>query len=271
MKESFFEERGICYRINEFVAGRTTLVFIHGLSGSASAWFPFEALFSADYNIVTFDLRGHGNSIRPRHFQEYALTAYADDLHALLGHLHIETCVLVSHSLGALVALEYLTAHPGTPQGVVFLSPSSFLKQTRWFFLIRSAGRLLALLGRILPFFTKRRGRVLYAQLGYTSDWDLRRIIRDLRVTTLHAYVYCLVQAYEKDYDELWESIAVPTLILHGTRDTYIPLQHSRRLAEVIPGAQLVVLEGANHLPVLNNISAVAQHIRTFVASVAPR
>jgi len=52
MKESYFSKNNIYYRINEFQPGRPTLVFIHGLSGSSSAWLEYEKKF--EKNIIFF-------------------------------------------------------------------------------------------------------------------------------------------------------------------------------------------------------------------------
>src|SRR5579859_2075215 len=98
MKEDYLSERGIYYRTNDFKGGRPTLVFVHGLLGSSSAWAPYEKLLQGNYNILTFDLRGHGKSVRPLKYREYEVRYFVKDIAALLEHLHITECVLVSHS-----------------------------------------------------------------------------------------------------------------------------------------------------------------------------
>jgi pimeloyl-ACP methyl ester carboxylesterase len=266
MKEYYFERRGICYRTNEFQAGRPTLVWIHGLSGSASAWFPYERIFG-NYNLLTFDLRGHGLSARPRHYEEYDLRLCADDVYELLEHVGVETCVLVSHSFGTLVALELVRAHQEKASSLILLSPTAFLGQTRWFPLVRTVSGALITLCRVLPFRTTKRGRIDYTIFTYTGDWDLRRIVRDIRNTTIHAYLYCLLQAYAKNYDKMWEGISVPTLILHGADDHIIPVSHAVQLSMKIPGAALVQLDKANHIVVLNNIQEVSGHIKHFLGA----
>lgn len=267
MHEHYFSARGICYRVNDFQPDRQTLVWIHGLSGSASAWFPYEKLFGNKYNLLTLDLRGHGRSARPSHYEDYSLPECAEDLHELLAYLHIENCIVASHSLGALVALEYMSKHKEKVSAMIFLSPSSLLKQTKWFPFVRNINKALIALLRLFPFRSSMRGRVDYSIFTYTSDWDPRRIFRDVYITTLHSYFYCLAQSYAKDYDEQWKYISVPTLIIHGTRDTYIPVQHSMRLEKEIRGSKLVLLEGANHIIVINNIPEVAEHIKSFLSA----
>ncbi len=264
MKESFFENRGIAYRTNGFEASRPTLVFIHGLSGSASAWFPYEGLFSATHNLLSFDLRGHGMSAKPTHYKDYDLAKSAEDLYELLEHLHVGRFTLISHSFGTLVALEFLLAHEGRVSGAIFLSPVAGLRRTKLFSLTRAATVTLASLFSVFPFRPVVRGRVDYTPFTHTGDWNLRRIGRDLRITTLRVYIYSLAHAYTKGYDFLWERVAVPTLIMHGKEDSIIPVENAVRLASEIPGAELVILARANHVIVLNNIPEVAEHIRAF-------
>lgn len=264
MKECFFESRGIAYRTNGFRSDRPTLVFIHGLGGSASAWFPYESIFGETHNLLTFDLRGHGKSAKYTRPEDYALKNSADDLYALLTHLHIETCVLVSHSFGTLVALEFLHANPEKVSSVVLLSPTAFLRKTRWFLLVKIVGNLLVTLFRLLPFHPAIHERVDYAPFAQTGDWNVRRIFNDLRVTTPRIYLYCLAQAYAREYDALWGEFQLPTMIMHGKEDSIIPIKHAELLAKKIPGSTLVCLEHANHILVLNNIREVSEHLRAL-------
>ena len=62
MKEYYFDNDKIYYRTNEFKADRLILVFIHGVSGSSSSWWTYEKIFENKYNILTYDIRGHGKS-----------------------------------------------------------------------------------------------------------------------------------------------------------------------------------------------------------------
>lgn len=264
MNEFFFEERGIAYRKNDFHADRLTLVFVHGLSGSASAWFQYEKIFREKYNLLTFDLRGHGKSVKPEKYEDYELEHSADDLYELTKYLHIEKCVLVSHSYGSLVALEFLHAHQEKVSVVIFLSPTAFLKQTKWYSLIKILGGGFVALFRTFPFHPHIRGRVDYIPYKNTGDWNVRRILRDIRMTTIRVYLYCITHAYAKNYDGVWGKVSVPALTMHGTEDSIIPMEHAVQLAKEIPGSKLILLEQANHVIVLNNTQEVSENIEVF-------
>jgi len=96
------------------------LVFVHGLAASRAFWFAQYALpLSKHFRITLFDLRGHGYSSRPE--TGYDALTMAGDLAALLDELKIERCVLVGHSYGGGVALEYTCAHPERVERLVLL------------------------------------------------------------------------------------------------------------------------------------------------------
>jgi len=138
MHEHFFKEREIYYRTNDFSHDRPTLVLIHGISGSSSAWQKYEERFSGKYNILSFDLRGHGRSGKPKQYASYAMKNFTEDLNELLRYLGIKKCVLVSHSFATLIVFEFLATFPNNVEAVILLSPSysinkriAYVPQTR--------------------------------------------------------------------------------------------------------------------------------------------
>jgi len=86
MQEYIWEDR-IYYETNEFKPDRLTLVFVHGVSGSSSAWLPYEKIFENKYNILTYDIRGHGKSKKYPNYSDYEIKNFAEDLHDLISFL----------------------------------------------------------------------------------------------------------------------------------------------------------------------------------------
>ncbi len=266
MTESFFTSGGLYYRTNRFEAGKRTLVFVHGLSGSSSAWKEYEERFESRYNILTFDLRGHGASVKPASYGDYEIGKFVGDLKNLTDFLHIDKFVLISHSFGAAAALEFLLAFPEKVGAAVFLAPDF---NTRKILFVRIlfpfVGWCTGILG-LFPFLKRVGGHLDYARYKNTGDWNVRRIFADVSNTGLHAYFYCLKQLYGFNRENRLEEIHVPTLIIHGTKDSMVPYQHSVEATKKIAGAKLIILQNANHILILNNFPEVAQAIGDFIA-----
>ena len=96
------------------------LVFVHGLAASRAFWFLQYAMpLSRHFRITLFDLRGHGYSSMPA--SGYDAVTAAGDLAGLLDHLGIDRCLLVGHSYGGGVALEFAGLHPQRVERLVVL------------------------------------------------------------------------------------------------------------------------------------------------------
>jgi pimeloyl-ACP methyl ester carboxylesterase len=265
MTEQYFQKRNIYYRTNALRAERTTLVFVHGLSGSSSAWLKYEQLFDERYNIVTFDLRGHGKSAKPGRYEDYAMTNFADDLEALVAHLGLRDFVLISHSFGTLIALEYLSKHQDLVQKIIFLSPDFAVKKRLVSQLIRPLLLVTSLL-RLLPFAGRPGHHVDYGKYPDSGDWNIPRMIADVGNTTLRVYLYCTRQTYVPDWEDFLPEIAKPTLIMHGQKDSIFPVRNSLVMDKKIKDTKLIILPQADHILVLNNFAEVSQAIAEFVS-----
>ena len=266
MKELFFSEKGIYYRINEFEEGRPTLVFIHGLSGSSSAWIEYEKRLENKYNILNFDLRGHGTSVKKEKYKDYEISKLGEDLYDLVSYLNIKKFVLISHSLGTLVAFDFMKNHTDLVEKAVFLSPDFYPKRR---FAVRTVLSLLYLsrIFDLLPFRSKVGFHVDYYKFMNTYDWDPHRIFVDISNTTLRAYLYCLLQSYQVDYENFLSQINIPVLIFHGQSDTFFPVSSSMIISEKIKNSKLVLLEG-DHFILFQKIDVVIQKIEEFLSSV---
>jgi pimeloyl-ACP methyl ester carboxylesterase len=266
MQEYFFEPKGIYYRTNDFSSNKKTLVFVHGLSGSSSAWTFYEERFKDMYNILTFDLRGHGKSKKPKYYRDYEIRDFAEDLEELLMECGIASCVLISHSFASLIALEFLKTNMKAVERVVFLSPSYHAKEPLIGKLLDPLLWATKILG-LLPHSTSPKTHIDYNKYPNSGDWNIPRMIADVRNTGLKVYLYCSRQALQVNYKHFLEHITIPTLLMHGRKDTIFPFQNSVVMNQKIKNSKLILLPAADHIIPLNFPSEVCGAIEEFLGN----
>ncbi|MDP3956843.1 MAG: alpha/beta hydrolase [bacterium] len=256
---------GIYYRINDFLPDRKTLVFVHGLTGSSSAWLKYEQKFQNEYNILSFDLRGHGKSVRPKRYEAYAIKNFAEDLHELVNYLRLEKFILISHSFGTLIALEFLCAYQSMVTSAVFLGVNYGVARLKFAPVTRLFLKWSSAFVSFWPFSVKVGGHIDYSRYPDTPDVSVRRISTDVRNTGVRVYLYCLRHIFGFDHDDWWSRIEIPVLIMHGRQDTYIPAVNAIALAKQMKNSELMIFENANHILILNNFAEVSAAIKDFV------
>jgi proline iminopeptidase len=263
MEEGYLKN-GVYYRRNDFLSGRPTLVFIHGISGCCAAWKPYEEHFGKDCNLLFFDLRGHGKSFKKKSADFYSLDNIADDIFEMAISFGIKRMVLVGHSFGALLALDFADRYYDMVDGLVLLAPDYRINKT---FRGKITRYLLAAMDAcsVRPFVERYGIEVDYSKFRYNADWDLRRIYIDVRNTSIHVYRHCLNRSLVFDPEKILSRINVPALIIHGKNDSIFPVADSVEMAKKIAGARLKILDNANHILVLNNSAQIKDEIEDFI------
>jgi pimeloyl-ACP methyl ester carboxylesterase len=266
MKEKIYKKENIeiYYRINDILPERQTLVFVHGLSGSSSAWLEYENQFKKEYNIISLDLRGHGKSSRLNGRKHYEIENFAEDINELVESLDAKNFILICHSFGTLVALEFLARYPNKAASVIFLSPNFSVGKTKSERVIRSLINLLERASVFFPLLRKNGRHIDYSKYKNTGDWNLRRMFIDIRNTGLKTFLSCARNSYKFDREEFLNQIKIPSLLIHGKNDTIFSALNSKIMAEKIENAELILLDSANHIIVFNNFVEVSCAIKNF-------
>jgi pimeloyl-ACP methyl ester carboxylesterase len=250
------------------------LLLVHGFGVNQTMWNNQIAPFlEAGLRCVTFDRRGHGRSDVPG--RGYDLDTLATDIAAVAGHLDLSEAVLVGHSLGGAEAVRYLSAHAdGRIAGLVLSAPSAPM-------LRRAPGNP----GGIPPEVIAQGRQAFRDDVGaaiqaFTTEAFLgpghtisplladatRRQLADLPLQVLLA-TFDTNAAVDVRAD--LPAISVPALVIQGDADQNNPLALTgRRAAQLIPGARLVVLEGAGHGLYRSEAQRYATEIINFTANL---
>jgi pimeloyl-ACP methyl ester carboxylesterase len=263
MKEHIFDDR-IYYRTNEFKPERLTLVLAHGASGSSSAWLPYEKIFEKKYNILTYDIRGHGMSKKFPNYEDYDIKNFVNDFHDLLTHLHISKFILISSSFATMIAREYIKLYRDTVMALVFTSTEDYRDDDFMLKIIRPFLSIVTSIIKFLPFNPKPRGHVDYSKIR-NSDWSIERNYADLHNTGLHAQFYTLKQSFLPGQKHELEKINVPTLIIHGEKDSLVPIKNIIAFSKKIKNAEFVTIPNFDHDIHHNAVKEMSTAIESFI------
>jgi pimeloyl-ACP methyl ester carboxylesterase len=237
-----------------------TILLIHGAGMSARSWALQLQGLSPTHQVLAMDLPGHGASDP---ISDASVENYADAACTLLATLGIGPVFVTGHSLGGSVALSLAARNPELVKGLVLISSCAKTPQ--------SSGTFKALLGSLpVPFgrmlFSSTARSFLFA-LGATNS-AVQLALKDLRNCRPETVKKDMAAAEAMNLENAALSLRTPTLILCGTSDIVTPLRLSEKLTELIPGAQLRIVDQAGHMLPLEAPERVNQEILAFVASV---
>ena len=101
---------GIKLVYDDWGAGKPVFVLVHGWACDRSFLLPQAEYFAWQHRIISLDLRGHGESDKPR--GDYLMSTYADDIAYVIEQLGLGKVVAVGHSMGGITVLQLAAAHP---------------------------------------------------------------------------------------------------------------------------------------------------------------
>jgi 3-oxoadipate enol-lactonase len=218
------------------------LVFIHGLGSSTRDWQDQVAAFSGTYQVTTLDLRGHGQSDKPK--GPYSMAMFAADSAGLLDRLGLGTCHLVGLSLGGGVAFQLaldfarqvktLTIVNSAPIGLED-SPAGRAEVDRRTAIVRQVGMKAmgqALSPNLFPAEGQADLRETFNQRWSENDPD--------------AYLEALLSMVGWSVMPRVGAITCPALILAADQD-YTPVALKQSYAALMPKAELVVIPDSHH------------------------
>jgi pimeloyl-ACP methyl ester carboxylesterase len=253
------------------------VLFIHGLLGSHRNWAHLVDALDTRHRVVAPDLIGHGASAKP--MGDYSLGAHAATLRDLLDHLGIARVTLVGHSLGGGIAMQFCYLFPDRVERLVLVSSgglgrsvspllrSATLPGADWVLALAASGwvrnRAEAVGGTLRRLGVRPSADLTEGWLGFSSlgEAETRRAF----LATARAVIDPGGQTVTA-HDHLPMAIAVPTLVVWGTRDRMIPAWHATTAQQAIAGSRVELFEGAGHFPHLEQPERFARLLGDFMA-----
>lgn len=255
------------------------LVFLHGASGNAyDPMLVFKPAFQERYSLLFVDRPAFGFSERNGQ-RDGSLEGQARLIDGLLEHLEIEQAVVIGHSFGAAVTAALALQAPQRVAGMAFIAPVShpWPGGVDWYYKIAALPLIgevftrtvtLPLAERLAPAAIGRVFSPAQAPADYARDIRLPLLYRpaSFRANCIDiATLQESVARQSKHYTRLEQ----PALVVTGTQDTVVwPSIHSEGLFRDLPNAELLMLEGAGHMPHHTHTGEIVTGIERLVARV---
>jgi pimeloyl-ACP methyl ester carboxylesterase len=223
------------------------LVLLHGIGSAARSFDRQLAALSARWRVVAWDAPGYGGS-RDLPMEGPTAGDYASALAGFLGALDIQTCHLLGHSLGCLMAARFAALHPGRVLSLTLCSIAGgharLSAEERRKLLDQRINDVAALGPQGMA---ERRAPRL---LGPTAPPDaLGRLIDTMGSVRPHGYGQAARMLstgdIEADIARLPADLAGQ--VIYGDSDVITPPQRNREIAAAWPGATVDVITGAGH------------------------
>jgi pimeloyl-ACP methyl ester carboxylesterase len=240
------------------------ILLIHGFAQSHLSWMrQVDSDLAKEFRIITYDLRGHGNSAKPLDKAPYHDNkAWGDEVKAVMDAAGLKRPVLVGWSYAGRVISDYVTTHgPDKLAGINFVDAS-------------------------IKFFPEFVGENLKNMPNMTSE-DLATNIAATRsfvhgcfekqptaddfetMLSFNMMVPPVVRANlggrALDATEVMSKLKIPVLVTHGDKDRNSKLGTAEYTAKTIPGAKLSVYQGIGHAPFYEDAARFNTELAAFV------
>ena len=237
------------------------LYMVHGIGSRRATWAGLVPALAGDLTCVRYDLRGHGESPIPP--TPYALDELVEDLEALRARLGHESIHVIGHSLGGMIGPAYARAYPERVRTVTLLSTA--------------AGRTAEDRAKVGGVVAAMEAEGVEARLGtlverwYTDAFVAARPdaieTRKRQVLDTPEHVFMSVfHIYSETEMAPWlHEVACPCLVLAGELDGGCNPRLNRFMADTLPDAELVILEGLKHSILIEAPERVVPPVRDFL------
>ena len=234
------------------------LVFSNSLGTDFRIWDDVVEGLSGDFTIVRYDKRGHGLSGLGA--TPYTLDDHVDDLEALLDHLTITQATVCGLSVGGLIAQSLYARRPNLVSALILCDTAHVIgTPAMW------QERIDALLAvGLSPMIDAVMDRWFTADFrdDEASAYQVCRTMFERQ--DLNGYVGTCVAIRDADLTSEAGRISVPTLCLVGDKDAATPPELVSELASLIPGAKYKVIEGAGHIPCVEQPKVFTALLKEF-------
>lgn len=260
------EVKGVALHYQERGSGPEALVFSHSYLLDSSHFGPQMSALSPHYRCIAFDHRGHGGSERPQ--SGYDMETLYTDAVAFIRAMNCAPVHFVGLSTGGFIGLRLGFRRPDLLRTLTLMDSSAQAEPAHKRLQYGLMTKVVAVTGMrpfagyVMSQFFSKRSRREPAKRAELSRF--RRMIVDNDAETMVKFGRGIL-ARQSVLEHLPE-ISVPTLVIVGEQDKPQPPARARRMAEAIPGAELLLVPDAAHISTVDSPdlvnAALVRHFR---------
>jgi pimeloyl-ACP methyl ester carboxylesterase len=250
------------------------IVFVHGNPGVGRDWTALMEPAGAFARCVALDMPGYGGADKPDDLP-YTVAGYADHLTGALQQLGVTRVHLVLHDFGGPWGLEWAARNPEAVASITLINTGVLLRK-KWHFLAKIWRT--PVLGELffktstrsgLRMFMKATNPKTFPQSFTDHLYDLYQD-KGTRNAVLKLYrATPMPESAERVAPRLREHVRVPTLVVWGAKDPYLPVVLAERQREVFGDAKVVELPASGHWPMADDPKAVTDAVLPFLREQA--
>ncbi|HUH98161.1 MAG TPA: alpha/beta hydrolase [Anaerolineales bacterium] len=268
-------ERGIKHPVNFVSQGSGwPVIMIHGLAASLHDWdFLFPPLVQGGYAGYALDLLGHGDSPKPD-WRAYHIDRLFDHFVEWIDSLALsDPAVLIGHSLGGYIALEYARRFSVRTRGLILVAPFYSCAQLPPLLRLAYRQRLIGtVIANRAPEWLLRFIVDLTSLSMGNGAGGLHALPEEVRAQTALDYTRTAPGVYNlpntiQDLTPYLPSISIPSLVVWGNRDRTLAPSSFREMLAALPGAKGQSIQ-AGHVPHQSDPAWFNRVVLTFLGSL---
>ena len=261
-------EGGSIYVCQDGPRDAPALLLIHGSGSSTRTWDPLVPLLTTSHSVIRIDLLGHGRSDKPA-YGDYAIPVQGRRVAAALDRLGVRHAIVAGHSSGGYTATALTEQRPDLVTALALIntgpSPDALIAQ-------EGAGAIgPAQWPHLTDAQLRRAASPAFSRPGYQPPQEL---LDDMRIMTYHTFTATMQAsgAYirQQPLPGRLAPLGKPLLVIYGQDDRrWRP--SSAADYHAVPGAQVEMLSGLGHSPILEDPPRTAARLLAFTATHATR
>lgn len=258
--------------------------------GCSTFYFKYlEHYFKNQYQVISWDYRGHGRSETPQTPSNHTIHSLVRDLKAVMNQFKLKKAILLAHSMGVQIVYEFLKQYPQRVQAIIACF-GTYGKPMDTFYntpLSKYAFEVIYIFNHLFPKLSNLFGTFMAKNPFWFQLGGIFKLMKPYMVDkeVLKEYVEHITQIdpiflakltrsmQEHSVEDYLQKIRIPNLIFGGEEDTFTPVWVSKKMHHLIPKSELFVVKKGSHVALIEQPELINLRIEKFLLdhSLAPR